>query len=374
MKIGILTFHRAINYGAVLQCYGLYETLSYMGHNVEVIDYRPDYIEKYRRPIPFWDINHEKSITTKLRLFIANALSINSRLESSRRFDKFLYKNFKISQIINKPEDISQGYDAIIFGSDQIWSPQICFGFDPIYWGQFPHKNTRLLTYAASIGGHNHLRDDEWEKAGDYLKSFDIISVREPQLQRDLKDYLQIKSTLVVDPTILLNEDAYEKIVQRPKNIPQDYVLVFSVAPTNNLMGFAEKIASQTGCQIVVLTATKTPWIFSKRNENVITINPTVDEFLGLFKYAKSVVTVSFHGTVFSVIFRKDFYSLANYMQDRAEQFLQSIGLENRIFSSDDETIRHLQATSVDYSGISKKLSSIRVTSITFLLDCLGKR
>ncbi len=361
MKIGILTFHRAINYGAVLQCYGLYKTLKSMGHDIEVIDYRPECIEYYRRIFPTFKISHANGTVMKLKTIAASLLNMPTIREANRRFDAFLNENFRFSKIIRRPKEMPKELDIIFFGSDQIWSPQICFGFDKVYWGQFKHDNTRLITYAASLGGHNHLKEEEWRLASVYLKAFERISVREKQLQNDLKEKLGIESELVVDPTILANSDVFERIVRRPQNMPDNYVLVFAVAPTENLMGFAEKVALQTKSEIVVLTANRL------RGSKYQNVNPDVNEFLGWFKYAKCVVTVSFHGTVFSVLFRKDFYSLANYMQDRAEQFLKSLGLEKRIMDSNDAVIKKLVYTSVDYRSVDEKLDSLRKPSIDYL-------
>lgn len=369
MKIGILTFHRATNYGAVLQSFGLYKTLQSYGHDVEVIDYRPKYIEKYRRAIALFDIKREKGLLAKIKLLLISFLGIRTNIETAQRFDKFINRVFKLSSSVLSPEQMPKGYDIIFIGSDQIWSPQICFGFDEIYWGQFPHDNTRLFTYAASIGGHNHLNNEEWRKAGHYLKAFERISVREKQLQKDLKEHLDIHSELVVDPTILVNESVFDELAEKPKDMPYSYVLVFSVAPTDNLMGFAEKVANETNSKIVKLSAYNTPWVLRRGKKK--TVSPTVEEFLGWFKYAKCVVTVSFHGTVFSVLFRKDFYSLSNYMQDRAEHFLRSLNLANRLVSSDSNFINDFSYTSVDYSGVEERLAYMKEHSINFVTNSL---
>ena len=185
MKIGILTFHRAINYGAVLQCYGLSETLKAMGHEVDVIDYRPECIEYYRKKIPFFKIRHTSGLRNQLKALIVSLLNIETVKDANRRFDLFLKNNFNLSKTVLSAENMPSDYDLIFLGSDQIWSPQICYGFDSIYWGQFKHDTTRLVTYAASLGGHNELSDLEWKNVGRYLKGFERISVREKKLQED---------------------------------------------------------------------------------------------------------------------------------------------------------------------------------------------
>ena len=370
MKIGILTFHRAINYGAVLQCYSLSETLKSLGHEVEIIDYRPEYIERYRRILPLFLIRRIENISDKIKTIAESILKIGSTIDANKRFDNFLYKHFTFSNIVYRDTDIIQNYDVIIFGSDQIWSPQICYGYDQIYYGQFPKGNTRFIAYAASIGGHNKLTAAEWKIVKNYLLNFDTISVRENQLKTDLQN-IGLPTTVVVDPTILANPHIFEEIAVRPKNIPQRYVLVFSVAPTSNLMGFAHKIAKQTESKIVIVNAKKSTFFFHKRKRDIIEITPKIEEFLGLFKFATCIVTVSFHGTVFSVLFRKDFYSLYNYMQDRAQHFLTAIGLEHRLVSTSNEAIANLQFESIDYSSTEDRMNTLRHSSLEFIRQAL---
>lgn len=364
MRIGILTFHRAINYGAVLQCYGLYMALKEKGNDVEIIDYRPDSVDYYRYPISIFKLRHTKGLINKFRVAIASLLNFFNIIDANKRFDSFLHKNFKFSNTVLNSNQVPDYYDIIYFGSDQIWSPQICYGFDPVYWGQFKHERSVLVTYAASMGGHNHLNKSEWSLIGEYLKSFKFLSVREPQLQNELLMHLNIASQLVVDPTLLLDIESYESMVVRPKDIPNNYVLVFSVAPTDNLIGFAEKVASHNNSDIIVLSAC------ALRRCRYRNVTPGVNEFLGWFKYASCIVTVSFHGTVFSVLFKRDFYSLSNYMQDRAESFLRFLGLEDRLVSSDEKTIQSLDYSHVDYSGVGEKLREMKEDSMRYINNC----
>ena len=118
-------------------------------------------------------------------------------------------------------------------------------------------------------------------------------------------------------------------------------------------------MAQQTNSEIRVLSAH--PGISN------VTVTPSVEEFLGWFKYARCIVTVSFHGTVFSLLFRKDFYSLENYMQDRAEQLLDSVGLSDRLVPSSDDFIRTFSFKPVDYKGFDEKLEAIKRTSQDYI-------
>ena len=138
MKIGILTFHCAHNYGAVLQCYALQEMLKGMGHTVEIIDYRPDYLR-----MPFDVINlHRIQSRNLLRLvksIILETLSLSQRIIRHRKFDSFIKYYLNLSRSVG----ISSDYDVYVMGSDQIWNPKITNGFDGVYFGYLPFPKAK---------------------------------------------------------------------------------------------------------------------------------------------------------------------------------------------------------------------------------------
>ena len=358
MKIGILTFHRALNYGAVLQCYALYETLKDMGHDVEVIDYRPPYIEKYRK---YYNKNcfHEQSIIRKIKALIKLPLTYWHIRKAVKAFDDFTTKHFCFSNIVNTAEDIPTYYDAIIFGSDQIWSPQICEGFDPIYWGQFSKGKTRFVTYAVSYGGHNKIGNTEKNLICQYARSFNRISVREKDFCNEISLLLKRPIPLVVDPTLLLRKKKFCLITIKPKF--GNYVLLFMLEQCNGAEEFAKRIATERNCNVIRLTAF--PHIKKKKNEIILKGGLSPEEFLGYFKYANFIVSVSFHGTAFSVIFRKDFYVIHSRMEDRAHNLLKSIGLEKRLVNPKEIN----EITAVDYTNVDDLIVRQREESVSFL-------
>lgn len=364
MKIGILTFHRALNYGAVLQCNALYTTLKSMGHEPEIIDYRPESIERYRHLYSKLSLAHDRSIIQKIKSLIVGVITTKGRSKSSKKFDDFINTYFKISKPFNYPIEELSGYDAIIFGSDQIWSPSICFGFDKMYWGQFKHKKTKLITYAASLGGHNILSEADLNVIKQYIKSYDSVSIREKELHDMLKDKIGIECPIVVDPTILVNSNVFDRISVKPKC--ENYVLLFTLEPNEQAYDFAKRIADINASQIVTLRAL--PSYKKNKNKAIHAEAISVEEFLGYFKYARYIVAISFHGTVFSVLFKKDFYSLKCSQGDRAYNFLSSIGLENRMVGSD----QIVDANSINYNGVDVKLQKLRESSIDFLREALS--
>lgn len=356
MKIGILTFHRAINFGAVLQCYALYHTLSDMGHDVEVIDYRPAYIEKYRKPL-YWNDFKKQRLLSKIKTLLFLPWTFRNKRKSAKIFDAFLNKHIKTSSIVKDVNDISS-YDVIFFGSDQIWNPRICEGFDPLYYGHFPKGKTKFVSYAASLGTPQNLNKEQWDKIFLLLKSFDAISVRETKLT----EYLQsggIEAQSVLDPTLLASKDIFERIVEKPRET--GYVLLYMLEEDSNAIEFAKNIAKQKNLKLIRVRAQASQSI-RKRNSNEVIPN-SVGEFLGYFKYADYVVNISFHGTAFSVIFNKDFYTLKSRNFERAYGLLDSIGLLPRFVSSEEK----VSTTKVDYSDADNKLIKMRESSINFI-------
>lgn len=361
MKIGILTFHRALNYGAVLQCYALFKYMQGIGHEVEIVDYRPEGIEKYRQYFPKYMVLERKGILMKIKGLIVSLLLIGKKKRAKKAFDQFLNNHLSISEKIDiQTTEKLKKYDYLIVGSDQVWSPSICDGFDPIYWGNFSHEGIKILTYAASIGGHNTILDDMWEQIGVMLGNYTSISVREQNLYEQIKKRFSFPATLVVDPTLLLNETTFDKIAVKPKD--EKYVLLFNLDSDTRAISISKKISDYIDCRVISLAAMQEFKCPDKGIKYKYSVTP--QEFLGFFKYASFIVTSSFHGTVFSVIFQKDFYSLRWEQSDRAANFLDSVGLGNRMLN---KTVENVYPSTVDYSGVKERLYQNRTVSRDYL-------
>lgn len=355
MKIGILTFHRAINYGAVLQCYALYCTLSDMGHDVEVIDYRPSYIEKYRKLLVF---SFTWNIFAALKALFRDIFLYKKRRDAVRNFDDFL-NLMKISPVVRSEKEIAtQEYDFILSGSDQVWNPRITGGrWDKFYWGQFKHTGAKFASYAASFGGlPTKEMSDDIKKM---LQKVDGISVRE----NNMADYLRnlgLKVNVCVDPTILVDENIFMGLAQEP--VESNYILVYALKDRVKAVNWAKKIQKKTNMEIIVLGGN----ISGKTNygEGVRMVQGlSPRQFLGYFKKADYVVNASFHGTVFSTLFRKNFYSLQCSNSGRYGQYLHNIDLDKRFVEYGDDPL----LTPVDYSGFEEKRNRFVESSKKFL-------
>ncbi len=332
-KIGIITFHTALNYGAVLQAYALQKSLDSLGMENEIIDYRSPYIEKCYKP-----------------LFIAEGKIANSiirgilfgRIIAKKRnsFNGFITTKLKLSKSYDSVEQLSKAanqYKFFITGSDQVWSPT-SVGFDRAYFLPFAH-DWQKFSYAASIG-KNELSESMLCEYKKRLDGFTFISIRERSNINLINKIDNKKEVLVhIDPTLLLTKEEWSVIAEESK-IDEPYILVFNVEKCVSNIEYAKRVAKKRGLKLVYINERTV--IKDKDITYIQAAHPEV--FLSLFLNAKVIVTNSFHGTVFSLIFQKEFYvELENRKQQntRAEALLEMVGVNNNVIKKDvsDENI-----------------------------------
>ena len=297
MRIGILTFHRADNYGAVLQAFALQEYLRLNGHKVEIIDYRAEAISNVYKLLP--KKNFSKNI---LKSFI----SLPFRFIRAKLFENFRLKMLFISEnSFSEKKTEFLDYDAIFFGSDQIWNPKITKGFDKVFWGDLKVKGKPLkIAYAASAGDDlNVLKSNESLKT--LLDNFDMISLRESYLTDFLSGIADKTPETVLDPTFLLSEKRWEEIACAKNK--KKYLLLYQMNFNRKARILAEKIAKKRNLKIVEIW---NGFNLARSLKSKLFVSP--QKFIDLFKNADFVVTTSFHGTAFSIIYRKNFYYIWN--------------------------------------------------------------
>lgn len=321
MKVGILTYHRAHNYGAVLQCYALKTYLEQLGHDVVVVDYCPKYFHYGLFVWYKWFSLHPVRFINKLRLQ-AKTFALQKRRHVA--FTQFIDDLISPKRLnLNDPKtDI----DCFIFGSDQIWRKN-GDEFDPIFWGDFKaaHK-AKLVSYAASMG-KDSLSEDESEKIKSWLSHFHTIMVRETSLKELLSPLTRQEINVVVDPTLLLPAQDWDKIAVRP-NRKKPYVLIYQVVAHPATLQLAREAAKHLGAEIVEIASTCDGRIAN--HEKIYDASP--NEFVGYVADAAMVVTTSFHGTAFSIIYRKPFVSIKQHRPSdlRIESVLGTCGLTDR--------------------------------------------
>ena len=333
MKIGILTFHCAHNYGAVLQAYGLQEYLKSRGHAVEMIDYRPRYLTRGYAAFPLPELRGASFSRKLWRLgswgvrLPWRVAAVPVRVRRRAGFEKFISEKLNLSR-----ERFGEGgrvpaerFDALVFGSDQIWSPNHTRGGDPVFLGDFDAPaGTRKIAYAASAGGASATLGENPVFA-DALKNFDAISVREDNLAASLRARSAKPIETVLDPTLLADRTVWDALAETPKTGGKKYVLVYQVSYNAAADAVARGIAEQIGAEVVSL------WAGYARTPDMLPTE-TPEQFVGWFRDAACVVSTSFHGTAFGLIFEKPLYYVGdgNAAENRPRQILRALGLEGR--------------------------------------------
>ena len=348
MKILTLTLHYIDNCGSCLQAYALQQFLIKNGYDTELIDYRPQYLINNGRP---------------LKHFIKKIVFGKKMKNHWKIFDEFLgyykltdrtYK--KYSELKKNPPKA----DAYIVGSDQIWNRSFPCGRDEAYYLDFVEEGKKL-SYAASLGKENTPKR-ELEEIESRIDNFDFVSVREEVSVRELQSVGCKAVTWVCDPVLLHEKSFYEKLAVRTET--EKYALVYLIPQSELLDKLIQFLRKEKGYKIVYVGS------FLNRCDcdvNYTDVGPK--EFLGLIKNAEFIVAGSFHATVFSHIFEKDFVTLGYQNNARMTQFLELTGLTDRYLQSEDAIVKVMDR--IDYCIPLQKLESFRNKSAESLLNVL---
>lgn len=326
MKIGIITFHRAHNFGAQMQMYALYNYLIQLNHDVQILDYYCPAVEDiYKKRFRNFRAYINRSLFTGLFKFLkdicGNILYQKDKIDA---FNSFLNDNFKLTNRFYSANEIPTDFDVLITGSDQVWGYSIIKEYKEPFFLDFTKNdadNPIRISYAASAERESYpLLKDDAEYIHAVLSKFKIVSVREKNLSDLLWEAVGITSKVVLDPTFLLTRKDYLEIAVKPKE--QNYLCVYQVTPSKNLLVVANKVAKERNLKIISIKANLIA------NSKSDAWGPK--EILGLLCYADVIVTSSFHGTAFSIINRKDFYSVYDGPSYRVQNLLSLFNLNDR--------------------------------------------
>ena len=328
MKVGIITFHASHNYGSMLQAYALQQTVLRLGHECEIINFRT---EKQRCGYrPFWCDNHWKHM---IKAFLYPILAIED-IRKHQLFENFLYSKLILSkQLYKNNEDLKfygLDYDAYISGSDQIWNTT-CFDFETVYYLDFVRKG-RKIAYSPSMGPipFQEMNKKLYSQISKWLKEYDRISVREPTTAQIVKDIAGIKPVITLDPTLLLKEEDWSKIVDVQPFVNGKYILVYTPSINKELCDEALDIANKMDIPIIYTTHDAIRYYHQNhRFKFCLDVGPL--EFLNLVKNASMVVSASFHAVVFSLIFGVPFCAFKGMEDARVSNLLTMVGLEQLV-------------------------------------------
>ena len=344
-RVGILTFHYANNYGAVLQAYGLATAVTALGHSVEVIDYRP---LSARRAYGRWPRDPRKVLPTAMARW---------RVRRFRQCHLPLSQHpyWTIEDLRHSPPKV----DFLVCGSDQVWNVSSFRGFDPAFFFAFLNGDSpRRVSYAATFGYTDDLGDNR-QQISTLLSRFDHLSVRDIKSQDMVGALTGRTAEHVLDPSFLTDYDP----ITPPRMIKGPYVVAYCLSDNDLFKAAVRTVRRRLGIPVISISR---PF-----NEAKVTGSAGPQQWLSLMRHADFVCTNSFHGVCFSLKNRKEFVALPTHRgQSRLEDVLETAGLPDRLVHSEEELDKAISCP-VGYETAAPRLNEARERSLTFLREAL---
>lgn len=355
MKIGILTFHNTLNYGAQLQAYALQTVLSQMGKDVEVVDYRNNAISVRETPLKPSVTPLLKHPRGSLRKFAAYG-DLKAR---AFKFSRFAEGLMRLGPRIIEVAEITERYQTLIVGSDQVWNP-MCTGGDMLYFfDDDVFMNVHKVSYAASFGADSFPMEYA-ERCGEAIGRFDCISVREESGIRIVQELSGRTAELVLDPTLLIERDKWADLGRNQQT--GHYVFAYMVGESKRTLAYAKREARRRGIGLVAIDCYR-----HGRASGDITFRngASPEEFLGLIRDADLVVTSSFHGMALSLVLETDVRYCLNLSRGNRNSRLETLASLAGI--EDYDVTNGGCGEPIDFRTVRKRLEAEREHSMSFL-------
>lgn len=369
MKVALISFHNAYNFGAALQAYGLQNAVEKMGIDCEYINY----VNTSRREAydMITQIRHElikKNLVRVVKLLVGIPFMMGRKRAFNRFYAKNLRKTAQIYTTSEEAEALNGQYDKFVVGSDQVWNPENNGG-DCAFLLDFVHDNSKRISYSSSFG----VQEIPEALAADYAKhlsSFYRLATRESIGVEIIHQLCGRDAHLVLDPVFLPDRNVWEAMEDTAQEFKKDYVFFYTNKPTQ-IDDFLSTGYDMSHKEYHILSSHITPGGLLNRQKKVkFSMSP--EQFLAEIKNAKLVVTASFHCLAFSIIFHKPFVAILTDDRGKDERVLNLLricNLENRILSA-GMTISHINDP-IDYNAVEEKLEKYRNSSRNYLRNAL---
>ena len=369
-KIGILTFHKSINYGSVLQSWALSRVIS-KRFVVEIIDYEPqnyEFLYANYRPWKSWN-NIKYNLK---RMPLSSALNNQQQL-----FKKFRDKQLPLSRKkynYNNGCDIKEEYKGIVVGSDQVWNIR-AKDCDPIFFLPFNYSGKKV-SYACSINDTDYTEKNLPSNLASKICDFDFISIREESGKNKLEQFIakQKKVYTLLDPTLLCNSSEYDSLLN-DRIVDGKYIFLYNVWTSEAGIQAAKFLSKKLNMPVyTIMTASNVKEINLLKKSGILvdTVRTSPSDFLNFFKYASYIVTESFHGTAFSLIFEKPFVCVSNRTNDeRLNNILTLVGLKDRYMKLGELQTFDLKQE-IDYEIVTEKKEKRAEECIELLYKAIG--
>lgn len=379
-KVALAINYNYHDYGGMLQAFATQRALGKMGVESEAIDFNCLKGDINKRKWKYFLSNildativKEKGrvIAKKIRIRLNGNLK-NKFAERDAAFDRFCSKSFKTSRQFGTWQDLTKGcrdYDAVIVGSDQLWLPSNVAG--DYYTLSFVPDDVKKIAYATSfgVGAVPEKMRDAYKQ---FLSRIEYLSARESSGQYIIRNCTGREVSLVCDPTMLLEKDDWSNMASDNRIVDDDYVFCYFMGDNPEHREFAKRLAKKENCKIVALLHLDQYISADEDYVDYAPYNISPADFVNLVKNAKYVCTDSFHGTVFSIIFSKDFFTFKRFNKKaslstntRLVSLLNRLNLQERLFVG-NEGVDNVQEK-IDYRVVQPILSAFRESSFEYL-------
>lgn len=356
-RIGIITWHYYDNFGSALQSYSLQQiVIALSGGECEFIN--------YRKPI----FGKPNIIIDAIRLVLGTLFGRYIERFNYGHF-MFMHKYLKQGRMTldeTKLPKLTSKYNIIICGSDQIWAPNV---YHPVYFASFAKPGVAKISYAASIG-LNDIPEDLAKTYKDHLSDFYAISVREEEGQELLKRKCGIEASLVLDPTLLNDSEFYKRIERKVLHVNEKFLFCYFLNREHN---YKERVIEYAKLHNLIIVGV------SLREDDNTWMNCLhrlgADQFIWLINHSEAILTDSYHGAIFSLLFHKNFWLFQRFNEgdplcqnSRIRQLKNYFGSCVRIISGNDPIDENI---SIDYNAFEADLIPLRKRSIDYLRKSL---
>lgn len=371
MVVNVITRHAPTNYGSLLQAIATQRVIMNLGHECRIINYIPKCETGVRMAITQLEQKtkwRRNPIKKAIYLMVAEP----ETLLMDRKFLAMRKKYLLMGPCCATTGELKKLYaekkdEVFLTGSDQVWGPISTGHYDPTYFLDFVPKSSRKLAFAASFG--KAIFDEQTLKEyGVLLKKYDSLAVRE-NVAVELLKKMDISAKQVLDPTLLMDADAWSEYV-KPMKKPEKYVLVYQIHANSDLDHYAVKFAEKAELPLLRVS----PLLHQAKRSGKFVYCPDISGFLDLVKNAAYMVTDSFHGTAFAINFNTQFVEVLpnTGTSSRNQSILKLTGLTDRIvrdlndFSYIDQEI--------DFKEANEKIGISRIESIRILEEMLAEQ
>lgn len=364
VKIAYITLHKVRNYGSVLQTYATKKVLEKLGHEAELIEYcSPRFVEENRVNDEFRRFGYRKKNNPLIKGLFYTVMSVSLR-KQKQVFDGFLgkyipsgKKYYDIEQLRADPPQA----DVYCTGSDQVWNFNTNGFFERPFYLDFGPEGVKRIAFSASFG-RNQLNDGELEQIQEPLRRYAAIGLREKS-SLPILEHIGVKNAInTLDPTLTMEVADWQAMTQEKSPYKEKYILIYEFNKSSNIGDYAKELSRETGLPIKRIAY----WCHKFHKGEKRAVLPSVEEFLNLIRHAEYVLTDSFHASVFSTVFKKQFAAIyPEYFSVRLDDFLKLTNMSERHIARPEEVMNITRK--IDFDAVHEILAQEREKTLLFL-------